>query len=579
MKNKEIAAVFRSIADIMEILGEDTFRIGSYRKASRSVEDLAQPIEEVAAGGAKKLQEIPGIGKSTAEKIGQFLATGKVALHEELLAKVPPKLPELLEVPGLGPKTVAKLWKEAGVTSRQELEDAIEERGQTLTELPGFGAKKVRQIWESLAFLKSVGQRQRLGEARALADGLAAAVRGVKGAAEVIAAGSLRRGKETVGDIDLLCKADPEEGARIIEAFAQAPGVARVLAKGQTKGSVMLDRGVQADLRVVGVESFGAALAYFTGSKEHNIRLRELAQKKGLKLNEYGLFHGDKPVAGEDEEGIYKALGLAFVPPELREDRGEVEAAAASKLPRLLELADIHGDLHMHTTASDGFNSIEEMIDACRARGYQFMAICDHSKSQIQANGLDEKRLAAHAEAIRKAGKKHKDILVLAGVEVDIFKDGTLDFEADVLGELDFVTASAHSALKLGREEATKRLIAAIENPRVHCIGHPTGRLINSRPGMEIDIEKVAQAAAANGVALEINANYLRLDLRDVHVRAAIGCGAKILINTDAHRTKELDMMQYGVLTARRGWAEAKDVLNTLSRAEMQKWLKKGRRA
>jgi DNA polymerase (family 10) len=573
MKNKEIAAVFAEMADIMEILGEDPFRVGSYRKAARAVEDHAGAIEEVAAAGM--LQEIPGIGKSTAEKIGQFLATGKVVQHQELLAKIPKKLPELLAVPGLGPKTVAKLWKEAGIASRQELEDAIEEHPEKLTELPGFGARKVRQIWESLAFLKSAGQRMRLGEAQAVADSLLSAVRGVKGVEEVQAAGSLRRGKETVGDIDLLCKAAPKDAPKIIEAFAKAAGVARVLAKGETKGSVVLERGVQADLRVVGSESFGAALAYFTGSKEHNIRLRELAIKKGLKLNEYGLTKGEKQVAGEDEEGIYKALGLAYVAPEMREDKGEIEAAAAGKLPKLLELADIHGDLHMHTVASDGMNTIDEMVQACRDRGYQFMAICDHSKSQIQANGLDEKRLAEHAAAIRKAGKKHGDMLVLAGVEVDIFKDGRLDFEADVLAELDFVTASPHSALKMGGEEATARLIRAIENPHVHCIGHPTGRLINSRPGMEIDIDKVAQAAAANGVALEINANYLRLDLRDVHVRAAIKAGAKVLINTDSHRTEELDMMRYGVITARRGWAEAKDVVNTMTAAQLKKWLKK----
>jgi DNA polymerase (family 10) len=569
MKNKEIAAVFVSMADLMEILGEDPFRVNSYRKAARAIEDLSEAVEDVSEAG--RLQEIPGIGKGTAEKIGQYLATGKVVQHEELLAKVPPKLPELLEVPGLGPKTVAKMWKEAGITSRQQLEDVIEDEPDKLTSLPGMGARKVRQIWESLAFLKSAGQRQRLGEAQAVADSLLAVVRKVKGVEEVVAAGSLRRGKETVGDIDLLCRAGAKDATRIIEAFAKAPGVQRVQAQGGTKGSVLLERGVQADLRVVEAESFGAALAYFTGSKEHNIRLRELAQKKGLKLNEYGLFKGDTPVAGEEEPGVYKALGLAYVAPELREDRGEIEAAAKGTLPDLVELPDIRGDLHMHTSASDGHNTIDEMVEACRARGYQFMAICDHSKSQIQANGLDEKRLAAHAAAIRSAGKKH--ILVLAGVEVDIFKDGSLDFEADVLAELDFVTASAHTALKLGREEATKRLIRAIESPRVNCIGHPTGRLINSRPGMEIDIEKVAHAAAANHVALEINAQYLRLDLRDVHVRAAIAAGAKILINTDAHSTGELDMMRYGVITARRGWATAGDVLNTVTAAELKKFL------
>ena len=571
MKNKEIAAVLAGIADLLEILGEDPFRINSYRKAARAIEDLSEAVEDVAAAG--RLQEIAGIGKSTAEKITQYLSTGKVAQYEELLAKVPPKLPELLAVPGLGPKTTAKLWKEAGITSVAELEHAIEDEPARLAELHGFGARKVRQIWESLAFMRSVGQRLRLGDAQAIADTLAKAVAAEKGAEEVVAAGSLRRGKETVGDIDLLCRAPKAAAPKIIDGFTSTPGVVRVLAKGETKGSVVLERQVQADLRVVGPESFGAALAYFTGSKEHNIRLRELAQKKGLKLNEYGLFRGDKQVAGKDEEGIYKALGLPYVPPELREDHGEVEAAAKGELPDLLELADIRGDLHMHTNASDGVNTIDEMVAACRARGYAYMAICDHSKSQIQANGLDEKRLAEQAAAIRKAGKKHKDILVLAGVEVDIFKDGRLDFEADVLAELDFVTASAHSALKMGREEATKRLIRAIEHPHVHCIGHPSGRLINSRPGMELDIEPIARAAAANGVALEINANPLRLDLRDVHVRAALAAGAKILINTDAHATAELDLMRYGVITARRGWAQKKDILNTLPAEQLKTWL------
>jgi DNA polymerase (family 10) len=336
-----------------------------------------------------------------------------------------------------------------------------------------------------------------------------------------------------------------------------------------------VDGRIQADLRVVPAESFGAALQYFTGSKAHNIRLRELAVKKGWRLNEYGLFEGDKRLAGAEEEGIYQALGLAFVPPELREDRGEVEAAAEGQLPELLRLEDIRGDLHVHTTASDGANTVEEMIAACRQRGYAYLAICDHSKSQIQANGLDEERLAEHVAAIRAAAKKHKGITVLAGIEVDVFKDGRLDFGADVLAELDFVTASPHSALGLGRQEATQRLIRAIEQPHVHCIGHASGRLINERPGMEIDIEAIAAAAAANDVALEINAHPWRLDLRDTHVRAATRAGAKILINTDAHNLDGLDMMRYGVTTARRGWATAADVVNTFPTKKLKQWLAK----
>ena len=347
-----------------------------------------------------------------------------------------------------------------------------------------------------------------------------------------------------------------------------------MLASGETKGSVVLTDGMQADLRVVAKESFGAALAYFTGPKEHNIRLRAMAIKKGWKLNEYGLFDGERMVAGADEADIYKALGLQFVAPELREDRGEVEAAAKHALPKLLELSDIRGDLHMHTRASDGHNSIQEMIDACRDRGYKYLCISDHSKGQVQAHGLDKKRLAKHVEAIHRAGADNPDMLVLAGCEVDILKDGKLDFEADVLAKLDFVTASPHAALAQHRDEATRRLIRAIKSPHVHCIGHPTGRLINKRAGMEIDIEAIASAAAANDVALEINAHYWRLDLRDVHVKAAIDAGAKIIINTDAHSIADLELMHYGVSTARRGWATAGDVLNTFTPAKLNKWIK-----
>ncbi len=401
------------------------------------------------------------------------------------------------------------------------------------------------------------------------------AVTQCKGAKRVTAAGSLRRGKETIGDIDILCEATKSNAPKIIETFASAPSVQRVLARGSTKGGVILTGEVQADLRVVESKSFGAALSYFTGSKDHNVRLRELAIQKGWKLNEYGLFEGERQLAGKDEQEIYSALDLAYVPPELREDRGEVEAAANGKLPKLITLKDIRGDLHVHTRASDGRNTIEEMIEASRARGYRYLGICDHSKSQIQANGLDEERLGKHVEAIRSAARKYTDIVVLAGCEVDVFKDGTLDFGADVLVELDFVTVSAHSALSQNRKDATKRLIKAIETPNVHCIGHPSGRLINKREGMEIDIEPIAAAAAANDVALELNAHYWRLDLRDVHVKAAISAGAKILINTDAHDIADLDMMTYGVTTARRGWATPEDVINTWTPAKLKKWLKR----
>ena len=571
MKNKEIAQIFSRIADLMEILGEDRFRVGSYRKASRTVGELVEPIEEIASAG--ELQKIPGVGKGTAGRIEQYLRTGKVAILDELLAKVPPELPDMLAIAGLGPRTAARLWTQGGITSPGELKKALVDEPERLKEIEGIGAKKIGQMLEAIEFMESAGGRMRLDEAAAIAAELTEVVGKCKGVRRVVAAGSLRRGKETVGDIDLLCEAPKSAGRKIIETFTAGPDVSRVLAAGATKGSVVLEGDVQADLRVVVGKSFGAALCYFTGSKAHNIRVREVAVKKGLRLNEYGLFKGDRQVAGADEEGIYSALGLAFVPPEVREDRGEIEAAGAGKVPQLVSTADIRGDLHVHTRASDGTGSIDQMIAACRERGYAYMGICDHSKSQVQANGLDEKRLAKHAAAIRKAAGKYDDILVLAGVEVDIFKDGTLDFSAGVLAELDFVTASAHSALFQSSPEATRRTIKAIEHPYVHCIGHPSGRLINSRPGMEIDIEEVAAAAAANNVALEINAHPMRLDLRDTHVRAAVDAGAKIIINTDAHSIGDLDLMTWGVTTARRGWARAQSIVNTWTRQKLLRWL------
>ncbi len=572
MKNREIAEIFERMADLLELQEANVFRINSYRKAARTVGDLTEAIEQIAEAG--RLAEIPGIGKSTAEKIQQYLTTGRIASYDELCSQIPPNLPELLDVSGLGPKTVAKLWKQANITSLDELKHALASQQERLKKLEGFGDKKLQQIAESLAFAEQAGGRIRLGEAFALADFLTDTVAACQGAKRVEVAGSLRRGKETIGDIDILCSASQAAAPKIIEAFIRTDSVQRIGAQGQTKASIVLQGDVQADLRVVEPKSFGAALAYFTGSKEHNVRLRELAIKKGWKLNEYGLFEGDKQLAGADEQSIYRKLRLAYIPPELREDRGEIQAAAAHELPKLLELSAIRGDLHMHTTASDGYNTIAEMIQACRDCSYAYMAICDHSQSEIQANGLDEKRLAEHVAAIHKVARSHKDILVLAGCEVDIFKDGRLDYPSDVLAELDFVTASAHSALAQGRSEATKRLIRAIESPHVHCIGHPSGRLIHKRAGMEIDINKIAAAAAANDVALEINAHDWRLDLRDVHVRAAVEAGAKLIISTDAHQISDLDMMRYGVLTARRGWARAQDVLNTYPVEKIKKWLK-----
>lgn len=573
MKNREIADVLERMADLMELLGENPFRVNSYRKSARVIGDLTEPVENVA--GKQRLEEIPGIGKSTAQKIAKYLQTGKIEQYEELRSQIPPELPGLLEIAGLGPKTVAKLWKQGGITSLPELKKTLQGDPDRLIALEGLGVKKIQQITESLAFAESAGARIRLDEATVLGEMLTNTVRSCKGAKRVVPAGSLRRGKETIGDIDILCEASKTAAPKIIDTFTKARGVRRVLARGGTRGSVVLEGDAQADLRVVPSKSFGAAMAYFTGSKDHNIRMRERALQRGWKLNEYGLFDGKAAIAGRDEEGIFRAMGLGLIPPELREDRGEIDTVQGGTLPALIEPEDIRGDLHIHTVASDGRNTIEEMIEASRARGYQYLAICDHSKSQIQANGLDADRLGRHVEEIRKIARKHKDLTVLPGCEVDIFKDGSLDFPSDVLRELDFVTASAHSALSQGSREATRRLIRAIETPHVHCIGHPSGRLINKRAGMEIDIDEIARAAAANGVALEINAHPWRLDLRDVHVRAAIAAGAKIIISTDAHEIDGLDLMKYGVITARRGWATPSDVINTYPPKKLKAWLKK----
>ena len=578
MSQKEISAIFAEMADIMEILGEDRFRINSYRRSARVLAETTEDLSALTEAG--ELTKLPGVGKGTAAKIEEILRTGGLAQHQELRKEVPPGLLELLSIQGLGPKTVAKLWKEAEVTCLDELREALAQRADELEALEGLGRKKLAQLGEALRFADSVSGRFRLDEAGEVAETLLEAVAACKGARRVAVAGSLRRQRETIGDIDLLCQAAARQAGKIMDAFTSAEGVTRMVAKGRTKSSVIVNGRMQADLRVVPAKSFGAALQYFTGSKAHNIALREIAVRKKLRLNEYGLFREagkdkGRQIAGSDEKGIYRALGLAWVPPELREDRGEVAAAGAGKLPDLLKPEDIRGDLHMHTTASDGRNSIEEMIQACRALGYKYLAITEHSKSQIQANGLDEARLAEHVRAIRAAAGKHKDIVVLAGIEVDVLKDGRLDLPDDVLAELDFVTASPHSALSQKGDEATARLIRAVENPHVHVIGHPTGRLINQRAGMEIDVVKLSAAAAANDTALEVNAHPWRLDLRDLHVRAALEAGAKLLICTDAHDRDDLELMRFGVATARRGWAAAADVINTYTPGRLRKWLKR----
>ena len=577
MVNSEVVRAFERIADLLEISGQDRFRVNSYRRVARALGDLTEDLAELAE--SKRLGDLPGVGKSTVGKIEEYLVSGTIALLGELESKLPAELPELLRIPGMGPKTVALVYREIGVESLADLQAAIDDG--RLAELPGLGKKSAERIAEGIAFLKSSGGRVRLGEALPLAEELVEWVGRIDGVERVTLAGSIRRGEETVGDVDIVCESD--RGKAIVERFVGFPGVARVLASGETKGSVTLPAPgggeLQVDLRVVPTESFGAALQYFTGSKEHNVRLRELAVKRKLRLNEYGLFDDDKAVAGNDEDGIYAKLGLCCPPPELRENRGEFDPEVAGR--RLLELGDLRGDLHMHTVASDGACTIEEMATAIRDLGYKYMAISDHSRASAIANGLTADRLMEHLEAIREVNRRFTGVEILAGTEVDILPDGSLDYPDEVLAQCDFVTASIHSAMRRkggrGGLSPTDRTLAAIENRWVTAIGHPTGRLINVRPPMELDIGRIVAAAAANDTALELNASYQRLDLKDVHLREAVEAGAKIVISSDAHSPEGLNQIRYGVLTARRAGLTAKDVINTCTFAALRTWIDRKR--
>lgn len=573
MKQKELADIFSQIADLLEIKGESSFRVNSYRRTARLMKDLTQDVESLAREG--KLEDLEGVGKSTAEKIAEYLSTGKMSLHQELLSEMPAGLPALLNIPGLGPKKIAHAWKELGVTCLDDLKRVIE-NGQ-LASLKGMGEKSVKQIAEGIEFAAKSAGRTPLGLARELADELVAALRGVKGVRRVETAGSLRRGCETIGDLDLLCEGD--DGAAIIQAFTKLPQVTRVLASGDTKGSVLVPRRdcieIQVDCRVVPTESFGAALQYFTGSKEHNIRLRERAVKKKWKLNEWGLFDGDKRLAGADEEGIYRKFGLPWIPPEQREDRGEFERDA---LEPLIELSDIRGDLHMHTNASDGVDDAETMARAAAALGYEYIAITDHSKSSAIANGLSIDRMWRQIEKIRELNGRLKTITVLVGCECDILADGELDYPDKLLAACDFVVASVHAAQRQDRAKVTARVLRAMDNPHVTLLGHPTGRLINRREPMDLDMEAVIAKAVETHTALELNASWQRLDLKDIHLRMARDAGAKLCIDTDAHATVQLEQMKLGIITARRGWLRKGDVLNTLPLPSLRKWIAKKRK-
>ncbi|MEE9234174.1 MAG: DNA polymerase/3'-5' exonuclease PolX [Candidatus Acidoferrales bacterium] len=561
MTNQDVARILRETAQLLEVDAAQIGRYRSYEKAAQQVEALPEPVAQVAE--EERLEDIPGVGERMAEHIREILKTGKYKKHQQLLRKYPPGILEILKVQNLGPKKAALLWKKFKVKTVADV-GRLAEAGK-LRGLAGFGEKTEQNLRKAVAAFQQMTGRFLQHRAEETADKLIAHIHKLgKKVERVDAAGSLRRGKETIGDLDLLLiSTEVEAVAKHVLGY---PEVAEKIAQGENKVSVRLRNGMQVDVRLLEKKSYGAALMYFTGSKPHNIELRGLAKDKGWKLSEYALetIKGGKWVAGRTEEEIYRKLGLAYIEPELRENAGEVEAAATGRLPKLVTLGDIRGDLQMHTTESDGKNSIEEMARAAQKRGYEYIAITDHSKAVTVANGMDEKRTLAHAKRIREASKKMDGFRILAGIEVDILKKGQLDLADEVLAQLDVVVASVHSYMNLEPAEMTERLLRAIENPNVMILGHPTGRLLLRREPYRYDLEAVLEACKKHGVAVECNAFPDRLDLRDVDLRAAKERGVKAVISTDAHSTVHLSFIQYGVKTARRGWLEKDDVLNTL---------------
>ncbi len=559
-QNRAIADRFATIADMLEIKGESIFRINAYRRSARAIESLTEDIAAVAARGG--LTEIPGIGKATAEKITEFLQTGTMKAYEELAASLPPGLPALMAVPEVGPKTALLLYQKLGITSIDELEAAA--KAGRVRDLPRMGAKTEENILKGIAMVRRSAQRRPLGVVLPVAEELVALLRAVPGVKEIDVAGSLRRRKETVRDIDILVTTS-KAAERVMDAFVGAPQVAQVLAHGPTRSSVVLNVGLQADVRVVEPVAYGAALQYFTGSKEHNVALRERAVRKGLKLNEYGVWRvsDEHRVAGKTEVDVYRAVGLPWIPPELREDQGELDAAAAGTLPALIEPGDIRGDLHVHTKWSDGSESAESMAAAARQLGYEYLCITDHSQSLKMAGGVPADELREHIRVVRRLSDR-VGLTVLIGTECDILLDGSLDYPDALLADLDVVIASVHTRFTMSRDEMTKRIVRAMESEHVDILGHPTGRLLGSRDPYDVDIEAVVDAAARTGTALEINAAPERLDLKDTHVRLARDRGVRLEIGTDAHTSGQLSHMPLGVSVARRGWVEAKDVINTL---------------
>jgi len=579
MDNKAIAGILYETADLLEIDGQDSFRIRSYRNAAQAIESLPQRVADLAQE-PKKLLEVPGIGKGMLANIQQILNEGRLETHTELLKKYRPSMLDLLKVQGLGPKTIALIWSAYQICDVEGVEKLAREG--KIRELPRMGEKQEQKLLKALEDYKRIGGRFLLDSAEQLAGKLVEHLSQVPGIEKITPAGSLRRGKETVGDLDVLVTGkgclQGESRQKMVEHLLRFPGLMEVIAQGENKISFRQRSGIQVDVRMLPPESFGAAMQYFTGSKAHNVALRQRALKMGFTLSEYSLatLEGEEPVAGKTEDEIYAKLKLDFIPPELRENQGEIEAAANHALPKLLELSDIRGDVHMHTVETDGRNTIEEMAGAAQEHGYEYMAITDHSKNLAFANGLTDERALEHIKRIRAANKKAKDIRIFAGIEVDILPDGTLDLSDVVLAQMDVVIASVHSQFNQDRDAMTARLLKAIENPHVSVIGHPTGRLLLRRDAYQFDLDAVLKSAAKHKVAMELNAYPDRLDLCDVHLRMAKQLGVRIVINTDSHHTSHLDKIRYGILQARRAWLTKKDILNTLPAEEFAKAMKHG---
>jgi len=570
VQNSDVSDIFNKVADLLEIEGANPFRVRAYRNAARTISSLPRSVSDMIES-EENLTELPGIGEDLAGKIKEVVQTGSLAQLEALESSTPSELSRLMKVAGLGPKRVKAIYENLGVVDLKSLKEAAE-KGK-VRELEGFGKKTEQTILEELEDVEDREERIKLMEAEQRASPLVAYLRKTKGIKEITVAGSYRRRKETVGDLDILvtCK----KGSNVMDRFAEYEDVKKVVSKGTTRSTIVLRSGLHVDLRVLRQVSYGAALHYFTGSKAHNIAVRKLGVKKKLKINEYGVFKGKKRTAGKTEKQVFEAVNLPYIEPELRENRGEVEAAQKGSLPQLVGLDDIRGDLHAHTKETDGHASLEEMADAAKAHGYDYLAITDHSKKVTMARGLDAKRLAEQIKEIDRLNGKLKDIVILKGIEVDILEDGSLDLGDDILKELDLTVCSVHYHRKLSKKKMTERIIRAMDNPYFNIFAHPTGRLINERNPYEIDLERIMEAAKERGCYLEVNAHPDRLDLTDRHCKMAKDMGLKLAVSTDAHSVADLDFIRYGLDQARRGWLEADDIINTRSLRELRKRLKR----